>query len=232
MKQAEKLPHKYNLHVFKNHIVPLWEDVHNKQGGKWIIKCPRDHTTVSDLWREVLVAAIGQNLSPQDLCGCVLVGRRHRTEIHIWVNRPPQNLKSAAQTSWFKIMKKRCPSVHIKYQTHSDVVHKRYSASVRKSGKWAPKPKQAPVAQPKVSPPSSPVESPKKSGQHSVKNLNAITSMIVVRSPFKNEETPAATEIKYRALVPCRYGQECTRYECHFNHFQTRLRRSSFARTG
>lgn len=46
------LPGKANYYLFKDGIIPAWEDAQNKNGGKWAIQVPRDKTkgTIDQMW--------------------------------------------------------------------------------------------------------------------------------------------------------------------------------------
>lgn len=37
-----QLPEKANYYLFKDGIMPAWEDAANKDGGKWSLQLPRD----------------------------------------------------------------------------------------------------------------------------------------------------------------------------------------------
>lgn len=47
-----QLPGKANYYLFKDGIIPAWEDAQNKNGGKWAIQMPRDKTkgTIDQMW--------------------------------------------------------------------------------------------------------------------------------------------------------------------------------------
>lgn len=47
-----QLPGKANYYLFKDGIIPAWEDAQNKNGGKWAIQVPRDKTkgTIDQMW--------------------------------------------------------------------------------------------------------------------------------------------------------------------------------------
>lgn len=47
-----QLPGKANYYMFKDGIMPAWEDAANKDGGKWSIQLPRDKSkaVVDKMW--------------------------------------------------------------------------------------------------------------------------------------------------------------------------------------
>lgn len=46
------LPLKSNYYLFKDGIIPAWEDPKNKNGGKWSIQVPREKTkgSIDRMW--------------------------------------------------------------------------------------------------------------------------------------------------------------------------------------
>ncbi|GMK58302.1 hypothetical protein CspeluHIS016_0503340 [Cutaneotrichosporon spelunceum] len=57
-----QLPGKANYYLFKDGILPAWEDAQNKNGGKWAIQVPRDKTKgqIDQMWLYTMLAAIGE----------------------------------------------------------------------------------------------------------------------------------------------------------------------------
>ncbi|KAK0245789.1 eukaryotic translation initiation factor 4E class I [Armillaria nabsnona] len=60
------LPQKANYYLFKEGIIPAWEDEANKNGGKWSIQLPRDknRNNVDKMWLYTMLAAIGETFDP------------------------------------------------------------------------------------------------------------------------------------------------------------------------
>lgn len=50
-----------SLHMFKKGVKPLWEDPRNARGGCWTFRVPKN--SGFELWKEVLLAAIGEGLA-------------------------------------------------------------------------------------------------------------------------------------------------------------------------
>ncbi|KAG8930418.1 eukaryotic translation initiation factor 4E [Tulasnella sp. 419] len=57
-----QLPQKANYYLFKEGIIPAWEDEANKWGGKWSIQLPRDKNRerIDKMWLYTMLAAIGE----------------------------------------------------------------------------------------------------------------------------------------------------------------------------
>lgn len=60
------LPQKANYYLFKEGIIPAWEDEANKLGGKWSIQLPKEKNRrqVDTLWLYTMLAAIGETFDP------------------------------------------------------------------------------------------------------------------------------------------------------------------------
>ncbi|EAL22263.1 hypothetical protein CNBC4010 [Cryptococcus deneoformans B-3501A] len=58
-----QLPGKANYYLFKNGIIPAWEDPQNKNGGKWSIQVPKNSeskSSIDRMWLYTMLAAIGE----------------------------------------------------------------------------------------------------------------------------------------------------------------------------
>jgi len=57
---------KSSYYLFKEGIIPAWEDSANKDGGKWSIQLPRDKTRdkINQMWLHTMLAAIGETFDP------------------------------------------------------------------------------------------------------------------------------------------------------------------------
>jgi translation initiation factor 4E len=60
------LPQKANYYLFKENIIPAWEDAANKDGGKWSIQLPKDKNrgSIDKMWLYTMLAAIGETFDP------------------------------------------------------------------------------------------------------------------------------------------------------------------------
>ncbi|ESP01001.1 hypothetical protein LOTGIDRAFT_140053 [Lottia gigantea] len=52
---------RYSYHLMRHQIRPVWEDEANSSGGNWRLKCHKFNTV--QVWKELLLAAIGEKLS-------------------------------------------------------------------------------------------------------------------------------------------------------------------------
>jgi len=98
-----KLPHKANYYLFKEGIIPAWEDDANKNGGKWSIQLPKDknRNNVDQMWLYTMLAAIGETFDPyltsaepgenRDslVTGVIVSTRPQFYRISIWTRQAP-----------------------------------------------------------------------------------------------------------------------------------------------
>ncbi|EKM83827.1 hypothetical protein AGABI1DRAFT_81550 [Agaricus bisporus var. burnettii JB137-S8] len=97
-----QLPQKANYYLFKEGIIPAWEDEANKYGGKWSIQLPKDknRANVDKMWLYTMLAAIGEMFDPtpdnaegplsQSLITGVIVSIRPQFyRISIWTRLAP-----------------------------------------------------------------------------------------------------------------------------------------------
>lgn len=89
----EYLPSNTDFFLFKDYIKPEWEDVKNKNGGRWIYDIAWDknkHQFISQhteqVWLKLLLSLIGNLFEENEyfICGIVLSIRHYNNKISIW----------------------------------------------------------------------------------------------------------------------------------------------------
>ncbi|KAJ3737168.1 eukaryotic translation initiation factor 4E class I [Lentinula guzmanii] len=98
------LPSKANYYLFKEGIIPAWEDEANKYGGKWSIQLPKDKNkpNVDKMWLYTMLAAIGETFDPSLaasdpsgsppnslITGVIVSTRQQFYRISIWTRLAP-----------------------------------------------------------------------------------------------------------------------------------------------
>jgi len=95
-----QLPPKANYYLFKDGIIPAWEDEANKLGGKWSIQLPKDknRNNVDKMWLYTMLAAIGETFDPAPadgsntsslITGVILSTRPQFYRLSIWTRLAP-----------------------------------------------------------------------------------------------------------------------------------------------
>ncbi|CAI5474244.1 unnamed protein product [Closterium sp. Yama58-4] len=91
MVRPSALPAPTDVHVFKDGIRPLWEDVHNRRGGKWMVRLRKPLT--NRMWEQLLMAVVGEQLEgAEEVCGVVLSVRFGDDILSIWNRSAPHSL--------------------------------------------------------------------------------------------------------------------------------------------
>eukprot|EP00743_Colponemidia_sp_Colp-15_P003235 GILK01003494.1.p1 GENE.GILK01003494.1~~GILK01003494.1.p1 ORF type:complete len:351 (-),score=36.94 GILK01003494.1:290-1312(-) len=83
-----RMPNFSNISVFKNGIRPLWEDPHNRNGGRWIVKFPKADRAASEEKLCLLVLnLIGLQFSNPNHLGGVMYSIRPRgVTLNLWAS--------------------------------------------------------------------------------------------------------------------------------------------------
>jgi hypothetical protein len=98
----DMLPLGANVRVFRNGILPLWEDRSNVRGGRWILAFTRKKTGVEEIV-EVVDRCFKNDF---DFCGgvtgVVLSSRRWGRLVSVWVRTCPSKAQQPATEAAFK----------------------------------------------------------------------------------------------------------------------------------
>ncbi|KAK2165283.1 hypothetical protein LSH36_52g02025 [Paralvinella palmiformis] len=78
---------RYTYHLMRHERKPVWEEDYHRQGGNWRLKCQKKET--EEVWKELLLAAIGENLSDcmaegDEVSGLTVSVREREDLIQIW----------------------------------------------------------------------------------------------------------------------------------------------------
>ncbi|KAF8973984.1 cap binding protein [Flammula alnicola] len=104
-----QLPQKANYYLFKEGIIPAWEDEANKNGGKWSIQLPKDknRNNVDKMWLYTMLAAIGETFDPSPtltdgsgsaslITGVIVSTRPQFYRLSIWTRLAPSGTEDDA----------------------------------------------------------------------------------------------------------------------------------------
>lgn len=84
--EPSKLAIGGNYHMFKDGIMPAWEDPANENGGKWVLELPRnDLGNLNKIWMYTLIAMICEHFDDShDICGAVVSVRPKKNRLALW----------------------------------------------------------------------------------------------------------------------------------------------------
>lgn len=123
------LKEKSNYHMFKEGVMPVWEDPTNKNGGKWSIELPPgEKNDLNTIWLHTLLAMVGEAFVDGDeICGIVISLRKHRNRVSLWTKTHTD--KDAIQRIGHEFKKAiEMPKRKISFAAHADA----YSAPASK----------------------------------------------------------------------------------------------------
>lgn len=79
-KRPSRMGQNENLHLFKDGIMPMWEDAKNKDGGKWVLQVDvGKREEIDRFWTWLCLALVGQQNSQSRVCLVLIItvlGRR------------------------------------------------------------------------------------------------------------------------------------------------------------
>ncbi|KAJ1928187.1 hypothetical protein IWQ60_002265 [Tieghemiomyces parasiticus] len=87
MRGPETLENRHCYHFMKEGIKPTWEDPRNQEGGSYVFRIKKPHT--SEVWRDLLLLLIGEQLqdciaADDEICGVSISSRWNSDLFQIW----------------------------------------------------------------------------------------------------------------------------------------------------
>ncbi|CAI5984705.1 unnamed protein product [Closterium sp. NIES-65] len=117
MVRPSALPAPTDVHVFKDGIRPLWEDAHNRRGGKWMVRLRKPLT--ARMWEQLLMAVVGEQLEgAEEVCGVVLSVRFGEDILSIWNRSAPHSLARDRLCESIRKHLNLPPSYTMEYKPH------------------------------------------------------------------------------------------------------------------
>ena len=84
--QPSKMTGDSTYFFFKNNIQPEWENLANRNGGKWEFRT-RDETVIDQMWLDAQLLLIGgEDANNRSLNGCVIQRKRREFRISLWIS--------------------------------------------------------------------------------------------------------------------------------------------------
>lgn len=122
LKPSSQLATNSNYHVFKEGVIPMWEDPQNKDGGKFVLTIPKKDSKsgrCDEWWLFTVLAIIGEtlDLDGDEVCGVVVSIRKNQDRIALWLQSNDKNRCSLIGARW-----KKCLEMHrtvLKFQEHA-----------------------------------------------------------------------------------------------------------------
>jgi len=118
---ASQLAVGANYHVFREGVIPMWEDPVNKEGGKFVLTMPKKDSKsgrCDEWWLYTVLAIIGEtlDLDGNEICGAVVSIRAKQDRIALWLRSNDKTRCSYIGARW-----KKCLEMNrtiLKFQEH------------------------------------------------------------------------------------------------------------------
>ena len=123
----EHLPSNTDFFLFKDYIKPEWEDIKNKNGGRWIYDIAWDknkHHFIShhteQVWLKLILSLLGNLFEENEyfICGIVLSIRHYNNKISIWTCNSRDKETNLKIGKLFKVNCELTENDKIYYQIH------------------------------------------------------------------------------------------------------------------
>jgi translation initiation factor 4E len=123
VKPPSQLSLNSNYHIFREGILPTWEDPVNTEGGKFVYTIPKkiSKTGVCDeSWMFTVLSIIGEtlDLDGDQVVGAVVSIRKAQDRIALWIKSSDKHICRNIGLRWKKALD--IHAVNLKYQIHSD----------------------------------------------------------------------------------------------------------------
>mmetsp|Transcript_11899 Transcript_11899/g.18255 ORF Transcript_11899/g.18255 Transcript_11899/m.18255 type:complete len:205 (-) Transcript_11899:195-809(-) len=123
LKPASSLSQNSNYHIFREGIIPMWEDPANKKGGKFVLTIPKKDSKAGrcdEWWLYTVLAIVGEtiDLNGDQVCGAVVSIRKTQDRIALWLKSSDKVLCSEIGARWKKALELQ--KTPLKYQLHDD----------------------------------------------------------------------------------------------------------------
>lgn len=135
IEEVGKLNHGCDYSLFKRGVKPMWEDEHNRGGGRWVISLDKGQRVpeLNNIWLEIMLLMIGEAFGEDHgkcVNGAVVSVRTKGDRIAVWLGPSALNT-DAVQSIGRKIKESLAipPKVKISFEMHEDTKHRTSSRS-------------------------------------------------------------------------------------------------------
>lgn len=119
-----RLKDKSNYNLFREGIMPAWEDPQCAAGGKWVLQLntnASDKKLLDEIWLYTALEMIGEGFEDSDeICGAVISLRKSRNRIAVWTKDAKASDKMKRLGQQFKEKMNLGARHKITFTSHSD----------------------------------------------------------------------------------------------------------------
>lgn len=124
---SSKLPTGCDYMLFKEGIEPTWEDLQNREGGRWLLTTDKKKRAqdLDRIWLETLLCLIGEAFdeASEDVCGAWVQIRQKADKVSIWTTDSAKKNRVMEIGKKFQNRIKLAPN-SLFYQKHTDTASK------------------------------------------------------------------------------------------------------------
>jgi translation initiation factor 4E len=126
IKPASTLQVNSNYSIFREGVLPAWEDEANVEGGKFVLTLPKKdgkgahQGKVDEYWLFTVLAVLGETMDAtgDQVMGAVVSIRKAQDRIALWLKTSDKDICVSIGERWKKVLDLQKTS--IRYQTHKD----------------------------------------------------------------------------------------------------------------
>jgi len=123
VKPPSQLSLNSNYHIFRQGILPTWEDPVNTNGGKFVYTIPKKLSKTGvcdDSWMFTVLAVIGEtmDMDGDQVVGAVVSIRKSQDRIALWIRSSEKHTCRMIGLRWKKAV--NIHDMNLKYQIHRD----------------------------------------------------------------------------------------------------------------
>jgi len=121
LKPSGQLSLNSNYHLFREGVIPMWEDPVNKEGGKFVLTMPKKDSKsgkIDEWWLFTALAIVGETLDMDgnEVCGAVVSIRKNQDRIALWLRGNDQDRCTKIGARWKKCLEMN--KTILKFQEH------------------------------------------------------------------------------------------------------------------
>lgn len=118
MVRPEQLPIGCDFFLFQQDIKPMWEDIANKQGGRFILKIKKQYG--NRFWEDLILSFIGEQFEKNDeICGINASVREKEIVLSIWVKKGLDSEENKERAKkWIRGTLGLSEKIEIEYREH------------------------------------------------------------------------------------------------------------------
>jgi translation initiation factor 4E len=124
IKSPSESPNNITYSLFRESILPMWEDPKNLNGGRWIVPLDRhEYELIKMSWTNTILSLIAEEFEQFGLvCGAVIIIRSYGVKISLWVSNSCSTYEILEIGRVLKKNLHMCRCSKIEYKRHIDCV--------------------------------------------------------------------------------------------------------------